>query len=157
MQNQLTSLRPFALAIDCDLVRAAEVADAQLVPAVASGRTYSESIENRRDAMVGQHASELANELHGLLVGLEAILADAVLHHFKSGVIPALPMHDQAQSIALDRDNDLHENRPQDPLADFDGSIGMVPNSWQVISECHAIIFTKHPWLFVAQVLHLFL
>jgi len=36
----------------------------------------------------------------------------------------------------------------------------MVPNSWQVISECQqhrAIIFTKHPWLFVAQVLHLLL
>ena len=89
-------------------------------------RAYSEPIEDRGDAMVGQHASELANELHGLLVGLEAILANAVLHDFKSRVISALPMHDQAQSIALDRDNDLHENRPQDPLTDFDGSVGMV-------------------------------
>jgi len=81
MQYQLTSLCPFALAMDCDLVCAAEVADAQLVPAVASGRTYSEPIEDRSDAMVGQHASEFADELHGLLVSLEAILANAVLHH----------------------------------------------------------------------------
>ena len=85
MQNEFTSLRPFALAIDCDLVRAAEVADAQLIPGVASGRTYSEPIEDRRDAMVRQHASELVDELHGLLVCLEAILANAVLHDFKSG------------------------------------------------------------------------
>jgi len=154
------SPRSFALAIDSNLVRAAEVADAQLVPAVASGRTYSEPIEDRGDAMVGQHASEFADELHSLLVGLEAVLANAVLHDFKSGVISALPMQDQAQSIALDRDDDLLENCPQDSLADFDGSTGIVPNLWQVISECEqhcSIIFTKRPGLLMVQILHLLL
>src|SRR6516165_12061214 len=152
------SLRSFALAIDCNPVRAAEVADAQLVPAVSSGRTYSQPIEDRGDGMVGQHASEFADELHCLLVGLEAILADAVLHDFKSGVISALPMHDQAQSITLDRDDDLLQRCPQDPLADFDGTVGMVPNLWQVIGKCQqrrTIIFTKRPWLFVVRIFHL--
>ena len=36
-QDELVSLFPFALAIDCNLVCAAEVADSQLSPAMSSG------------------------------------------------------------------------------------------------------------------------
>jgi len=77
-----------------------------------------------------------------------------------TNVISALPMQDEAQSISLDRDDDFPENRPQDPLADFDGTLGIVPHPWQVISECkqhRSIIFTKRPGLLIVQILHLLL
>src|ERR1700751_1949804 len=100
-------LGPFALTIDGDLMCATGVADAQLGPALSFGRAYSEPVENRGDAVVRQHASEFTDQLHGLDVGLPAILASTVLHHFKPRMIAALPMQPQAQTIGRDRDNDL--------------------------------------------------
>src|SRR6201987_1976641 len=100
-------LRAFALPIDRNLMHRAEIADAQLGPAISFGRAYSEPVENRGDAVVRQHASEFTDQLHGLDVGLPAILASTVLHHFKPRMIAALPMQPQAQTIGRDRDNDL--------------------------------------------------
>jgi hypothetical protein len=53
-----------------------------------------------------------ADQLHGLHVGLPAILPSTVLHHFKPRVIPALPMQHEAQPIGRDRDHDLLEDGP---------------------------------------------
>src|SRR5712671_7962895 len=89
-------LRAFALTIDRNLMHRAEVADAQLGPAMSFGRAYSEPVENRGDAVVRQHASEFTDQLHGLDVGLPAILPSTVLHHFKPRMIPALPMQHKA-------------------------------------------------------------
>ena len=89
MQDQLMSLRPFAVAVDRNLMHAAEIADAQLGPALSFGRAYSEPVEKRGDAVVRQYASEFADQLHGLDVSLPAILPGAVLRHFKPRVISA--------------------------------------------------------------------
>src|ERR1700720_542536 len=107
-------LRAFALTIDRNLMHGAEVADAQLGPAISLsfGRTYSEPVENGGDAVVRQHASEFTDQLHGLHVGLPAILPSTVLDHFKPRVIPALPMQHEAQPIGRDRDHDLLEDGP---------------------------------------------
>src|SRR5438132_12875598 len=105
-------LRAFALTIDRNLMRGAEVADAQLGPGMSFGRAYSEPVENGGDAVVRQHASEFTDQLHGLYVGLPAILPSTVLHHCKPRVIAALPMQHQAQPIGLDRDYDLLEVGP---------------------------------------------
>ncbi len=112
-------LGPFALAIDCDLMRATEVSDAQLGPAMAFGGAYSEPIENGSYAVVWQHARQFANQLLGCLLGLPAILANAVLRHFKPRVVPTLPMQHQVQAICRDGDDDLLEDGAQNPLASF--------------------------------------
>ena len=105
-------LRAFALTVDRNLMHRAEVADAQLGPAMSFGRAYSEPVENGGDAVVRQHASEFTDQLHSLDVGLPAILASTVLHHFKPRMIPALPMQHEAQPIGRDRDDDLLEDGP---------------------------------------------
>jgi hypothetical protein len=120
-------LGPFALTVDGDLMCATEVADAQLGPAMAFGRAYSEPVENGSYAVVRQHARQFANQLLGCLLGLSAILANAVLRHFKPRVVPTLPMQHQVQAICRDGDNDLLEDGPQNPLAGFVGRRGMVP------------------------------
>ena len=102
--------RAFALTIDRDLMHGAEVADAQLGPAMSFGRAYSEPVENGGDAEVRQRASEFTDQLHGLDVGLPAILASTVLHNLKPRVIAALPMQHEAQPIGRDRDDDLLED-----------------------------------------------
>src|ERR1700738_575349 len=100
-------LRAFALTIDRNLMHGAEVADAQLGPAISFGRAYSEPVENGGDAVVRQHASEFTDQLHGLHVGLPAFLPGTVLPHSKPRVTPALPMQHEAQPIGRDRDHDL--------------------------------------------------
>ena len=105
-------LRAFALTIDCNLMHGTEVADAQLGPALSFGRADAEPVENGGNAVVGQRASQFTDQLHGLHVGLPAILASTVLHHFKPRVIPALPMQYKAQPIGLDRNDDLIEDGP---------------------------------------------
>ena len=110
--------------------------------------------------MVGQRAGEFADELHGLHSGLKAILANAVLHDFEPGVVAALPVYHQTQSIVLDRDDDLLKNCPQDPLTDLGRSRGMVPHPWQVISERQqhlTLVIMKHTRLFAAQIFDLLL
>src|ERR1700738_4924823 len=94
-------LRAFALTIDRNLMHGAEVADAQLGPAISFGRAYSEPVENGGDAVVRQHASQFTDQLHGLHVGLPAILPSTVLDHFKPRVIPALPMPCHADTVPI--------------------------------------------------------
>ena len=103
-------LRAFAFTIDCNLMHGAEVANAQLGPALSFGRAYTEPVENRGDAVVRQRASEFTDQLHGRDIRLPAILASTVLHHFKLRVIPALPMQYEAQPIGVDRDDDFLED-----------------------------------------------
>src|SRR5205807_9350757 len=119
-------LRAFALTIDRNLMHGAEVADAQLGPAISFGRAYPEPVENRGDAVVRQYASEFTDQLHGLDVGLPAILASTVFRHFKPRMITALPMQHEAQSIGRDRDDDLLEDGPENPFASFGGRGGVV-------------------------------
>ena len=121
------SLCPFAVAVDRNLMHAAEVADTQLGPALSFGRAYSEPVKKWSDAVIWQYASEFADQLHGLDVSLPSILPSAVLRHFKARVISALPMQHEAQPIGLHRDNDLLEDGAQNPLASFVGRGGMVP------------------------------
>src|ERR1700757_4115879 len=103
-------LRAFALTIDRNLVHGAEVADAQLGPALSFGRAYAEPVENRGDAVVRQYASQFTDQLHGLDIGLPAILASTVFRHFKPRMIAALPMQYEAQPIGLHCDDDLLED-----------------------------------------------
>jgi len=110
VQNELSPLGSFGLAIDRNLMHGAEIADAQLGPAVSFGRAYSEPVEKWGNAVVRQDASEFVNQLHGLDVGLPAILPGAVLRHFKPRVISALPMQHEAQPISLHCDDDLLED-----------------------------------------------
>ena len=127
---------------------------------MAFGRASSETIENGSDAVVWQHASELAQKLHGLHVGLPAILTTAVVDDFEPSVIPALPLQHQMEPIGLDSDDDLLEDSSQNPLADFDGGGGMVPQLRQVISkrqQRRALVIAKRAWLFPAQALELLL
>src|SRR6266446_3331827 len=49
-------LHAFALTIDRNLMHGAEVADAQLTPAIPFGRAYTETVENRGNALVRQRA-----------------------------------------------------------------------------------------------------
>ena len=96
MQDQLLSLCPFAVAVDGNLMHAAEVADAQLGPALSFGRAFSQPVEKWGNAVVRQYASEFTDQLHGLDVSLPAILSGAVLHHVKPRVISTLPMQHEA-------------------------------------------------------------
>ena len=104
------SLCPFAVAIDRDLMHAAEVADTQLGPALSFGRAYSEPVEKWGDTVVWQYTSEFADQLHGLYVSLPAVLPSAVLRYLKPRVISALPMQHEVQPIGLHRDDDLLED-----------------------------------------------
>ena len=113
------SLRTLAVAIDRNLMHAAEIPDAQQGPTLSFGRAYSEPVEKWGDAVVRQYASEFADQLHGLDVSLPAILPGAVLRHFQPRVISALPMQHEAQPIGLHRDDDLLEDGAQNPLAGF--------------------------------------
>src|ERR1700731_2586174 len=96
-------LRAFALTIDRNLMHGAEVADAQLGPAISFGRAYSEPVENGGDAVVRQHASEFPAQFAGPPVGLPAFLPSTVLDPFNPRVTPALPMQHEAQPIGRDR------------------------------------------------------
>src|SRR5690349_1491376 len=98
MQDELMPRRAFALTIGRNLMHGAEVADAQLGPALSFGRAYSEPVEEWGDAVVRQHASEFTDQLHGLDIGLPAILPSTVFRHFKPCMIAALPMQHEAQS-----------------------------------------------------------
>src|SRR5438045_991736 len=102
----------FALTIDRNLMHGAEVADAQLGPALSFGRAYSEPVEKRGDAVVRQYASEFTDQLHGPDIGFPAILASTVFRHFKWRMIAALPMQYEAQPIGLNSDDDLLEDGP---------------------------------------------
>lgn len=106
------SLRPFAVAVDRNLMHAAEIADAQLGPALSFGRAYSEPVEKWGDAVVRQYASEFTDQLHGRDIRLPAILASTVFRHFKPRMIAALPMQHEAQPIGRERDDDLPEDGP---------------------------------------------
>jgi hypothetical protein len=90
----------------------AAVADAQLGPALSFGRAYPEPVEKWGDAVIRQYASEFTDELHGLDIGLPAILASTVFRDFKPRMIAALPMQHEAQSIGRDRDDNLVEDGP---------------------------------------------
>ena len=107
--HEFMTLRAFTLPIDRYVMRAAEVAHPQLGPGLSFGRAYAEPVENGRDAVIRQKASEFAHQLLGRHVGLPAILAGTVLHHFKPRVIPALPVQHEAQPAGLGRDDDLLE------------------------------------------------
>ena len=100
----------FALTIDRYLMHGAEIADAQLGPAISFGRADSEPVENGGDAVVRQRASEFTDQLHGFHIGLLAILARSVLQHFKPRVIATLPMQHEVQPIGRDCDDDLLEH-----------------------------------------------
>src|SRR5215468_290364 len=110
-QDQLMPRRAFALAIDRNPMRAAEVSDAQLGPALAFSRAYSEPVEKWGDTVVRQAASEVADQLHGLDIGFPAILTSPVFRDFKSRVIAALPMQHETQPAGLHCDDDLFQDR----------------------------------------------
>jgi len=60
----------------------------------------------------GSARASSRTSLHGLDVGLPAILASTVLHNLKPRVIAALPMQHEAQPIGRERDDDLPEDGP---------------------------------------------
>src|SRR6201997_82057 len=105
-------LGAFALTIDRNLVHGAEVANAELGPALSFGRAYAEPVEKGGDAVVRQYACEFMDQSHGLDIGLPAILAITVFRHFKPRMIAALQMQYEAQPIGLDRDDDLVQDGP---------------------------------------------
>jgi hypothetical protein len=106
-QNKLMALCTFAITVDRYLVRATEIAHAQLGPGLASGRADTQPIENGGNAVVRQQASKFAHQLLGCRIGLEAILPRPVLQDFKPRVIPALPVQYEVQPTGLGGHNDL--------------------------------------------------
>ena len=99
-----------ALTINRNLMHGAEVANAQLGPALSFGRAYSKPVEKGGDAVVRQYASEFTDQLHGRDIRLPAILASTVFRLFKPRMIAALPMQYEAQPIGRDRDDDFLED-----------------------------------------------
>ena len=136
-QNKLMAFCTFALPVDRYLMRAAEIAHAQLGPGLASGRADTQPIENGGDAVVWQQAGQFAHQLLGCHIGLVAILARSVLQHFKPRVISTLPVQHEVQPTGLDCDDDLLQHGAHNPLARLDGSSCIVPERWQVTGKRH--------------------
>ena len=73
------------------------------------------------------------------------MLTCAVFHDFEACVIAALPVQHQVQAVRFDRDDNLVEHGPQDPLAGLGGSSGVVPQPRYRSSASASKVRALHP------------
>src|SRR5437868_4229381 len=105
-------LRAFALTIDRNLMHGAEVADAQLGPAISFGRAIPSRLRTGGMLWSGSvRASSRTNCTVSTSV-FQRFWPERFFTTFKPRMIPALPMQHKAQPIGRDRDDDLLEDGP---------------------------------------------
>src|SRR5215475_11560276 len=109
VQNQFTSLDPLALPIDRNSSFCAKVANAQLGPCVALGRSDFHPIKDSCDSAVRQEAGKIADQLLSGRTGLPSVLAVALFEHLEDCMFTTLPVKLQEDTVRLNGGDDLLE------------------------------------------------
>lgn len=105
--RRLASLRPFAFAIDRDIILLPQQADTSSCPTIAVAGRLSGSIQHRGDNLIWHLAGERANQIDHLSVGCPTSPSYAVLPYAQSSMIASLPMNNQIQGVIHDVDDDF--------------------------------------------------
>src|SRR3979490_3221485 len=115
----LSALGPFAVAVACDLVMAAEAAHALVSPTIAVAGRFTATIEQPSDLGVRHQPGQLADERDRILGKARMVPAGRVERELElqGRVIAALPMQGEVDDWPLPLHHDLLERRAQDPLA----------------------------------------
>ena len=85
-------------------------------------------------------ARRLFDERQRVLCGLPAMLADFALAKIEFGMLSAVPVNQDAKYRRFDIDNDLFDNRADDPLLKIEGRGFIVPQCGQVRGKLMQIV-----------------
>jgi integrase len=138
---ELAAYLPFAWGVVRDRVVRAETSGAASCPAISLRRFDPHAVELGRSLPVGHHSCQLFDERHGAVCGLPAMLARFAFAEIKLGVLAALPMHQNPQCRRLDIDNDLFNNRADDPLLELERRSLVMPQARQIPGELPQVLF----------------
>jgi len=127
VQRDLSTFAALAIAVEGNVVLMPERADASARPAVPVTGRFARSIEHSRDRLVRHLARQGANQVDHFCSSGPSCLAGAVPRHCYLGVIAALPVNDQLQSVAHNVDDDLKDYRAL--LARLRRDAGTLPSS----------------------------
>src|SRR4051812_16361099 len=117
LERYLAAHRAFALAIRRNLAMVAQRANPRAGPAVALARCLAGAVEHGRDGLIGHLPRQHGDEGNHIGVDAPAMLADAVPRHAQGRVVAALPPNDQAEYVVLDANDNLFDQRADNPLA----------------------------------------
>src|SRR3954463_16122703 len=117
LKRHLTARCAFALAIRHNLAVVAQRANPRAGPAVALARRLAGAVEHGRDGLIGHLPRQHGDEGHHMGIDAPAMLADAVPRHAQGRVVAALPSNDKAERVVLDANDNLLEQRADDPVA----------------------------------------
>src|SRR3954465_12287699 len=135
LERYLTAHRAFALAIRRNLAMVAQRANPRAGPAVALARCLAGAVEHGRDGLIGHLPRQHGEEGNPTGVDAPAMLADAVPRHAQGRVVAALPSNDKAERVVLDTNDNLLDQRANDPFAGcWPGARG-VPGPLEISAE----------------------
>src|SRR4051812_12361573 len=140
LERYLTAHRAFALAIRRNLAMVAQRANPRAGPAVALARCLAGAVEHGRNGLIGHLPRQHGDEGNHIGVDAPAMLADAVPRHAQGRVVAALPPGDQAERVVLDTNNNLLDQRADDPFAGCWRGAWTVPGPLEISAECEQAI-----------------
>src|SRR3954468_7469722 len=140
LERYLTAHRAFALAIRRNLAMVAQRANPRAGPAVALARCLAGAVEHGRNGLIGHLPRQHGDECNHIGVDAPAMLADAVPRHAQGRVVAALPPDDQAERVVLDTNNNLLDQRADDPFAGCWRGARTVPGPLEISAECEQAI-----------------
>src|SRR3954466_2339742 len=135
LERYLAAHRAFALAIRRNLAVVAQRANPRAGPAVALARCLAGAVEHGRDGLIGHLPRQHGDDGHHMGIDAPAMLADAVPRHAQGRVVAALPPDDQAERVVLDTNNNLLDQRADDPFAGCWRGARAVPGPLEISAE----------------------
>lgn len=94
-----------------------------------------QTVDRRGDALVRLQPRQRADQRDRVSTGGAAMHAGGGLLQAQLGVIPALPMHDEAHRFAFGVDDDFLDDGAQDPFLDFGRRRGVIPQARHVVGQ----------------------
>lgn len=110
----------------------AKHADARAVPSIAAARLLARTVEDRRDRAVCHLSRQHCHEIDDLSVCAPAMLPGPILAHPQRSVIAASPAHHESKRISFHTDDDLLNQRADNPLSGRRCGAGAAPSPLKI-------------------------
>ena len=116
-ERHFSTLSTLAIAIGGNLAMIAHRTYARAGPSLSSPRRLAGPIENGRNRRIRHQSRQDADKLDDIRVGAPTMLPNTVFADLQRRVIVARPPDHKHQRVGLDANDDLLDQRPDDPLA----------------------------------------
>jgi len=93
------------------------------------------AVEHGRDGLIGHLPRQHGDEGHHMGIDAPAMLADAVPRHAQGRVVAALPSNDKAERVVLDTNDNLLDQRADDPFAGCWRGAWAMPGPLEISAE----------------------